>query len=132
MRCPQLSMVWVLVAAGLLWGCSSSSSAADPNGANNGGASANGPGDGVAGSAAGGAPTTAGGAPTTAGGAPTTLPGATAMMSSGWLYTSGNKIYVSNGSSAGTPWLGRGVNVDDLFFCGYNYMLQTANAEALL
>jgi hypothetical protein len=37
----------------------------------------------------------------------------------GWLYTSGGKIYVSTGTG-GTPWMGRGVNVDDIFFCGYD------------
>jgi hypothetical protein len=40
-------------------------------------------------------------------------------MPAGWLYTSGNHIYVSNGTS-GTPWIGRGVNVDDILFCGYD------------
>jgi hypothetical protein len=44
---------------------------------------------------------------------------------SGWLYTSGGKIYLSNGSgstggSGGTQWMGRGVNVDDIFLGGYN------------
>jgi len=47
---------------------------------------------------------------------------------SGWLYTSGNKIYVRGGSTT-TPWMGRGVNVDDLFLCGNNYMLQRTTAE---
>ncbi len=56
----------------------------------------------------------------------------TASMSKGWLYTMGNKLYVSHGSDPGTVWVGRGVNVDDLFFCGYNYILSTPNAEALL
>ncbi len=37
----------------------------------------------------------------------------------GWLYTSGAKIYVSNGTS-GTQWMGRGVNTDDVLFCGYD------------
>jgi hypothetical protein len=46
----------------------------------------------------------------------------------GWLYTSGGKIYVSTGSG-GTRWMGRGVNVDDLFFCGYNNTLSMAGAE---
>jgi hypothetical protein len=46
----------------------------------------------------------------------------------GWLYTSGNKIYVSNGSG-GTPWMGRGVNVDDIFFCGNNSTLGLASPE---
>jgi hypothetical protein len=41
----------------------------------------------------------------------------------GWLYTSGGKIYVSHGSSAAAQWMGRGVNLDDIFFCGYNNTL---------
>jgi hypothetical protein len=42
----------------------------------------------------------------------------------GWLYTvpGHNKIYVSNGTS-GSVWMGRGVNMDDIFLCGYNEML---------
>jgi hypothetical protein len=39
-----------------------------------------------------------------------------------WLYTEGNGIYVSDGHS-GTRWMGRGVNADDLFLCGYNNTL---------
>ncbi|MGO9838803.1 MAG: cellulase family glycosylhydrolase [Polyangiaceae bacterium] len=38
----------------------------------------------------------------------------------GWLYTSGGKIYESGGASGGTPWMGRGVNTDDIFLCGYD------------
>jgi cellulase (glycosyl hydrolase family 5) len=41
----------------------------------------------------------------------------------GWLFTSGARIYVSNGSSGGTPWMGRGVNLDDIFLCGYDNTL---------
>jgi hypothetical protein len=46
----------------------------------------------------------------------------------GWLYTvpKDNKIYLSDGAS-GTVWMGRGVNIDDLFLCGYNYQLQMTN-----
>ena len=46
----------------------------------------------------------------------------------GWLYTvpKDSKIYLSNGSG-GTVWMGRGVNIDDLFLCGYNYQLQMTN-----
>jgi hypothetical protein len=40
----------------------------------------------------------------------------------GWLYTSGNRIYLSTGTT-GTPWMGRGVNMDDIFMCGYNTSL---------
>jgi hypothetical protein len=46
-------------------------------------------------------------------------------MPAGWLYTvaKDNKIYLSNGAG-GAVWMGRGVNIDDLFLCGYNYQLQ--------
>jgi hypothetical protein len=40
----------------------------------------------------------------------------------GWLYTAGSKIYLSNGSG-GAPWMGRGVNTDDVFLCGYDNTL---------
>ena len=49
---------------------------------------------------------------------------------SGWLYTvSGDtKIYVSNGAS-GTVWMGRGVNMDDIFLCGYNEGFWMSNPD---
>ncbi len=52
-------------------------------------------------------------------------------MPAGWLYTQGGKILVSTGAG-GTQWMGRGVNMDDLFLCGYNYDLSKASAEATL
>ena len=48
-------------------------------------------------------------------------------MPAGWLYTQGNKILLSNGST-GTQWMGRGVNFDDIFMCGYNSSLSQSNA----
>jgi hypothetical protein len=66
-------------------------------------------------------PGTDGGSLTTDGGYP-----------SGWLYTKGAKIYVSNGSSAGTPWMGRGVNIDDIFFCGYDNSLWMTSPDQTL
>jgi hypothetical protein len=53
-------------------------------------------------------------------------------MAAGWLYTSGSKIYVSNGSGGGTPWMGRGVNMDDTYLCGYNYTLWMTAPEQTL
>lgn len=54
----------------------------------------------------------------------------------GWLYTQGNKIYVSSGPGSGKPWMGRGVNMDDLYLCGFDNNLQmatqTPNAESVL
>jgi len=57
--------------------------------------------------------------------------GGTASMSRGWLYTVGNKIMVSNGTS-GTQWMGRGVNIDDIYFCGWNYTLSQPSPEKKL
>jgi hypothetical protein len=48
-----------------------------------------------------------------------------------WLYTSGNQIYVSNGES-GYVWMGRGVNVDDIFLGGYNGALTRPDAGGTL
>jgi hypothetical protein len=50
----------------------------------------------------------------------------------GWLYTKSNqnRIYVSDGNSGETIWMGRGVNMDDLFLCGYNNSLWMANPTA--
>jgi hypothetical protein len=46
--------------------------------------------------------------------------GSTTTLPAGWLYVSGAKIYVADGAGGGTQWMGRGVNVDDIFLCGYN------------
>jgi hypothetical protein len=48
----------------------------------------------------------------------------------GWLYTDGNKIMVSTGSS-GTQWMGRGVNMDDIFLCGFNNTLYEKDPQSL-
>jgi hypothetical protein len=53
-------------------------------------------------------------------------------LPAGWLYTQGNKILVSHGSAAGTPWMGRGVNVDDIFLCGYNNTLWMTSPDQTL
>ncbi len=57
-------------------------------------------------------------------------------MPAGWLYTQpgDNKIYVADGQN-GSVWMGRGVNFDDLFLCGYNYgfwMNNPSGEQALL
>jgi cellulase (glycosyl hydrolase family 5) len=57
--------------------------------------------------------------------------GGSAGMPAGWLYTTGNRIYVSRGTS-GTPWMGRGVNIDDIFLCGNNYMLTSPTPDQTL
>jgi Cellulase (glycosyl hydrolase family 5) len=59
-------------------------------------------------------------------------PGVDGGYPAGWLYTNGAKVYKSNGGAPGTVWMGRGVNVDDIFFCGYNGALwMTAPEQAL-
>ncbi len=55
-------------------------------------------------------------------------PGPNGGYPAGWLYTNGNKIMVSTGST-GTQWMGRGVNVDDIFLCGDNNTLYLADAD---
>lgn len=56
----------------------------------------------------------------------------TAGTPKGWLYTNGGKIYVSDGSGAGTEWMGRGVNIDDIFLCEYNYQLWMSSPDQSL
>ena len=55
--------------------------------------------------------------------------GATAA---GWLYTSGGRIYVTSSTGGGTPWMGRGVNVDDIYLCGYDNTLWMTSPEQTL
>jgi hypothetical protein len=55
----------------------------------------------------------------------------TQFIPAGWLYTSGNHVYVSNGTT-GSIWIGRGVNVDDTYLCGYNGSQWMTNAETEL
>ena len=102
----------------LVLGCSS-----NPESTGDGGADGGNPGDGSLVDAA--PPTDApsdGVAPKDAG-----------LPPSGWLYPvpGSNKIYVSHGSS-GTVWMGRGVNMDDVFLCGYDSGLWMSNPEQAL
>jgi hypothetical protein len=53
------------------------------------------------------------------------------FIPAGWLYTSGNHVYVSNGT-IGTVWIGRGVNADDTYLCGYNGSQWMSNSEQAL
>jgi len=55
----------------------------------------------------------------------------TQFIPAGWLYTSGNHVYVSNGTT-GTVWVGRGVNADDTYLCGYNGSQWMTNSETQL
>jgi hypothetical protein len=77
-------------------------------------------------------PTTAVDAPTPTGDAPVTVLGdAPAASLEGWLYTDGAKIMV-HGASGDTRWMGRGVNLDDIYLCGYNYMLNSLDGGTTL
>jgi hypothetical protein len=58
--------------------------------------------------------------------------GAKGGLQRGWLYTSANQILVSNGNGGGTAWVGRGVNMDDIFFCGYNGSLSMQSPDTAL
>ena len=49
----------------------------------------------------------------------------------GWLYTSGNGIYKSDGAGGGAPWTGRGVNIDDTNFCGGAWKVSDPAASLL-
>ncbi len=59
-----------------------------------------------------------------------TVPGPNGGFPAGWLYTVGNKIMVSTGST-GTQWMGRGVNIDDIFLCGNNSTLADKNPDTM-
>jgi hypothetical protein len=94
-----------------------------------GGAKATGGAQSTGGNKAAGGTSSAAGATATGGngsvGGTTSVDG----LPAGWLYTNGNKIYLSDGNGSGTPWIGRGVNVDDIYFCGYNVGLWMSDAE---
>ena len=68
----------------------------------------------------------------TGGGTVSTGGGTASALPTGWLFTQGNKIHVSDGAGAGPVWVGRGVNIDDLFLCGYNSDLSVSNAGTIL
>jgi hypothetical protein len=53
-------------------------------------------------------------------------------LPTGWLYTEGNHVYVSDGAGGGAVWMGRGVNTDDIFLCGYNFTLWDTSAQTEL
>jgi len=50
----------------------------------------------------------------------------------GWLYTNGAAINVADGNGGGSQWMGRGVNADDIFLCGYNNSLWMMDQGAAL
>jgi hypothetical protein len=50
----------------------------------------------------------------------------------GWLLTSGNQILLSTGLSTAVPWMGRGVNTDDIFLCGYDNSLWMTSPDQIV
>jgi hypothetical protein len=98
------------------------------SGASSGGGTTGKGGSGGAGSSSGGASSGTAGA-STGGSASGSGGSAGGTSDAGWLYTEGNKIYVSDGNGGGDVWVGRGVNVDDIFMCGYNFTLWMESPE---
>ncbi len=112
--------------------CSSSNSSGGSSGSGGSGATAGAGGSGATGgSATGGAGGSAGGS-ATGGAGGSAGSGGTANLPAGWLYTQGSKIYLSDGKGSGTQWMGRGVNMDDLYLCGYNNTLWMTSPEQAL
>ena len=99
----------------------------DESAGNDGGAGQSGAGGGVAGHGGSGGTTGAGGSTGTGG-----TTGTGGSSPAGWLYTNGSKVYVSNGNGGGTVWVGRGVNTDDIYLCGYNNSLWMTNSDQTL
>ena len=62
----------------------------------------------------------------------TTTPPSDGGLAAGWLYTKGNHVYVSDGAGGGSVWVGRGVNMDDIFLCGYDNTLWMTAPETTL
>ena len=54
-----------------------------------------------------------------------------AGLPAGWLLTSGGHIEVSTGGGS-TPWMARGVNVDDIYLCGYDNTLSMTTPDLVL
>ena len=97
------------------------------SGGSGSGSSSGGRGSSGSGSSSGSSSSSGGGSSSSSGGDG----GSAAGHPAGWLYTNGNKIYVSNGTS-GTVWMGRGVNMDDVYLCGYDNTLWMTDAESTL
>ncbi|MGH7438027.1 MAG: cellulase family glycosylhydrolase [Polyangiaceae bacterium] len=122
-------------------GCSAASSGNGDDsggGSSSGGASSGGAGDSGSASSSDASSDATGsgddaGSPASEGGSPDAkAPAGDGGLPSGWLYTSGSKIDESNGSGGGSVWVGRGVNVDDIFMCGYDNSLWMTNADQTL
>jgi len=121
MRSPAVLLL--LLGAVVVVACSSSGGAGGTAGSDGGGDSGMNA-DAPAGDGGGGIDAASDGGGTREGGGPGgDSGGADGGLPAGWLYTNGPKIYVSDGAGGGKPWMGRGVNIDDIFFCGYDNTL---------
>jgi hypothetical protein len=123
--------VWTIVLALVPCACSSSSAGGSASGSDAGDAAM--AGDAFA-SDGGGGGSDADASGTNDGGGPhgDSGGGTDGGLPAGWLYTNGAKIYVSDGAGGGKPWMGRGVNIDDIFFCGYDNTLWMTNPDKTL
>jgi hypothetical protein len=106
------------------------STPAAPIDAASGGDGGGGDHDGGGGTDAGGGGTDSGGGGTDSGGG--AVDAGSTGLPAGWLYTSGNHVFVSDGAGGGSVWVGRGVNMDDVFLCGYNYTLWDTSSQSEL
>lgn len=125
------SSIRLCVIAGLAAACGDDSAAGGGGGGAGGGQSDNGGNPMNGGSApGGGAPQGGGGAD---GGSDV---GGQGPVPAGWLFTLPDDPHVRLATEGGSSvWMGRGVNVDDLFLCGYNYgfwMTNPTGEQALL
>ena len=117
----------LLGVANTVVGCASDTGKAELATAAGGASTASGSSTGIGGMNSTGGTAAVGSASATGGALGTS--GASGALPQGWLYTSGNKVYVSNGTGSGTVWVGRGVNIDDIYFCGYNFELWMTNPD---
>lgn len=128
---PRTSRIGLLLGAFSLLACSSGGP--DGNGNNgNGNGNGNNPGDGGVSTPPGsdsGSAQSSDSAADTGADAPAVSDGGQNTLAKGWLYTKGNKVMVADGNGGGAVWVGRGFNIDDIFFCGYNNSLWMNNAE---
>jgi hypothetical protein len=140
MRCLFLVSVLVLTACGGGSDGGSAGNGGNGGGSGDGGGSLGGDGAATGGDASADGGATAhdgggggheGGASDASTGGETSVPLGDGGVPAGWLYTQGGKIYRSTGAG-GTPWMGRGVNVDDIFFCGYDNSLWMTTPDKTL
>lgn len=128
---PIHSALRVGVLVGLFVACGDDGAGTGASSNEGGGQSANGGSQSSGGSGAGGTPAQGGGHQGGGGGA-----GGEGPVPSGWLFTVAHDPHVHIATDGGSAiWMGRGVNIDDLFLCGYNYgfwMTSPSGEESLL